>query len=96
MSKSILQEASEIRGGSRNADYGDAVQNFERISQMAQLMTGRTILPEDCVAVMIAVKLCREAYNHKRDNLVDLCGYADIMELIKESNTKNEGGTTND
>ena len=86
--KSILQEAAEIRSGSRNADYGDAVKNFERISAMASLMVGKEITEEQCCAVLMAVKLCREAYNHKRDNLVDLCGYADIMELIKES--KNE------
>lgn len=82
--KSILEEASEIRKGSRNSDYGDATENFKRIAQMASLITGTKITPKQCVAVQIAVKLSREAYKHKRDNLVDLCGYADIMQEICE------------
>lgn len=83
--KSILQEAEEIRQGSRNSDYGDAVDNFKRIAQMASLITGTELTPKQCVAVHIATKLSREAYRHKRDNLVDLCGYADIMQEVCES-----------
>lgn len=86
--KSILQEAEEIRKGSRNSDYGDAVENFKRIAQMASLITGTELTPKQCVAVQIATKLSREAYRHKRDNLVDLCGYADIMQEVCESEGK--------
>lgn len=86
--KSILKEAEEIRQGSRNSDYGDAVDNFKRIAQMASLITGTELTPKQCVAVHIATKLSREAYRHKRDNLVDLCGYADIMQEINEKEDK--------
>lgn len=83
--KSILEEAAEIRSGSRNADYGDAAENFKRIAQIASLITGQVVDPKTCVAVHIATKLSREAHRHKRDNLVDLCGYADILQRIHES-----------
>lgn len=85
--KSILEEASEIRSGSRNSDYGEATENFKRIAQMASLITGSELTPKQCVAVHIATKLSREAYRHKRDNLVDLCGYADILQQINEKET---------
>ena len=85
MDLSILNEATEILGGSRNSDYGDYVKNFEKISEITELLTGRSILAEDCVAVLIAVKLVRESYKHKRDNLVDLCGYAQIWNDVKVS-----------
>ena len=82
--KSILAEAAEIRAGSRMADYGDAVENFENISRIVTLISGVEVAPDICCMVHIATKLSRERHNHKRDNLVDLCGYAEILHLIRE------------
>lgn len=88
--RSILDEAKDIRSNSRQSDYGDAVVNFENISKMASLITGKELSPYDCVAVQIAVKLCRQGFHKKRDNMVDLAGYADIMQLIVDKeNVKN-------
>lgn len=84
---SVLTEAAEIRAGVRAADYGDAVENFKVISDIASLLTGIRITAEECCIVHIATKLARERHKHKRDNLVDLCGYADILHIIKESKT---------
>ena len=88
--KSILAEAEDIVNGSRQSDYGDANESFSRIATIASVMTGKELAPEDCCAVMMAVKLVRESFNHKRDNLVDLCGYAHIMNEIRESEKKGE------
>lgn len=82
--KSILEEAIEVRSGDRNADYGDAVENFNRIAEIYQAITGECLSPDKCCMVHIATKLSRERHNHKRDNLVDLCGYADILHRIRE------------
>ena len=82
--KSILSEAEEIVNGSRHSDYGDARESFGRIATIASVMTGKELAPEDCCAVLMAVKLVRESFNHKRDNLVDLCGYAELMNRLKE------------
>lgn len=86
--KSILAEAEDIVNGSRQSDYGDARESFSRIATIASVMTGKELSPEDCCAVMMAVKLVRESFAHKRDNLVDLCGYAHIMNEINDR--KNE------
>lgn len=83
--KSILAEAAEIRAGVRAVDYGDAVENFKLIAEIATLLVGVKITPEECCIVLMATKLARERCKHKRDNLVDLCGYADILYLIRES-----------
>ena len=88
--KSILSEAEEIVNGSRHSDYGDAKESFSRVATIASVMTGKELAPEDCCAVLMAVKLVRESFNHKRDNLVDLCGYALIMNEIVESEKKEE------
>ena len=81
---SILEEAQEILEGDRDSDYGDPVANFNRISRIASSILDYTISPEECVVVMMAVKLSREQYKHKRDNLVDLVAYTEIYNRIKE------------
>lgn len=83
--KSILSEAEEIVNGSRHSDYGDAANNFHRIANVVNSMYPQlNINAQQCCAVLMAVKLIREGFRHKRDNLVDLCGYAHIMNEIND------------
>ncbi len=83
--ESILSEAERIVNGERQADYSDPVKNFEHIARIASAILNKEITPEECCIVMIAVKHAREQYKHKRDNLVDLVGYQEILHRIKES-----------
>ena len=82
--ESILSEAERIVNGERQADYSDPVENFKHISAIASSISKKSLSPTDCAIVMIAVKLARENYKHKRDNLVDLAGYVEILHRIKE------------
>lgn len=84
--KSILSEAESILGGDRQSDYSDPVKNFDSIAKLASMLNGRDITDIECCNVMIAVKLIRERYKHKRDNLVDLCGYAEILNRLEDNN----------
>ena len=81
--ESVLQEAQRILHGDRDADYGDPVENFKNISKIAKFL-GVEISPADCCKVMLAVKIAREGYKSKRDNLVDFAAYADILNQIIE------------
>ncbi len=83
--ESILQEADRILNGDRDADYGDPVENFKRISRIASAILNKDITDEECCVVMLAVKLARENYKHKRDNVVDGVAYMEILSRIKES-----------
>jgi hypothetical protein len=83
--ESILSEAERIVNGDRQADYSDPVENFKRIAEIASAISKKELSPTTCAIVMIAVKLARESYKHKRDNLVDLAGYVEILHRIKES-----------
>ena len=85
---SILLEADKIVNGERQTDYSDPVQNFKHISNIASVILGKELTPEDCCVVLMAVKLARESYKHKRDKLVDLAGYTEIFNRIKENNKK--------
>ena len=83
--ESILSEAERIVNGDRQADYSDPVANFKRIAEIASAIMAKDITAEECCIVMIAVKLARENFRHKRDNLVDLAGYVEILHRIKEN-----------
>lgn len=82
--ESILSEAERIVNGDRQADYSDPVANFKHISEIASAISKEELSPTTCCIVMIAVKLARENYKHKRDNLVDLAGYVEILNRIKD------------
>lgn len=82
--ESTLSEAERIVNGDRQADYSDPVANFNRIAYIASAIMAKDITAEECCIVMIAVKLAREEYKHKRDNLVDLAGYVEILHRIKD------------
>ena len=82
--QNILQEANSIVRGDRQADYGDTVANFKHIANIASAIRKKEFTAEDCCVVLMAVKLAREQFKHKRDNLVDLAGYTEILNQIKE------------
>lgn len=86
----ILNKASHIIYESKK-DYGTIEENFSNLAQIASILTGKDLTPEDCCKVLIALKLARESHKHKEDNLIDLCGYAEILnQIIDLSENKNE------
>ena len=84
MMESILAEADRIINGPRNDDYGNARTDYTRTVALFNLITGRDVSAEEGVMFMICVKLSREGHKHKRDNLVDLCGYAELLNQMEE------------
>jgi hypothetical protein len=91
--ESILKEAERIVNGERANDYGSAEESFNKIASLTNLllneneiiaMTDGYITNTVACKVLIAVKLVRESNKHKRDNLVDLCGYAELLDRLEE------------
>jgi len=78
----ILEEALSITRGSRNASYGPPDQDFRRTAGMwsalfaAKLREGEAFEPRDVALAMILLKTSRETHQRKRDNWVDIAGYA--------------------
>ena len=77
----ILRSAAVMVTGERQDDYGTPENNFERIanlwnSYLDRRLDGR-ISRVDVAAMMALLKIARIASGHgKRDNWVDLAGYA--------------------
>jgi hypothetical protein len=80
---SILQIAEQLVNGERAKNYGPPAINFKRIADISSHIIGREITPEECVKVLMAVKLARliESPTH-RDSIIDLAGYAWVLDRV--------------
>lgn len=90
---SILTEAESIVNGARASDYGSALESFSRIGKATELLLNdldRELLKQGVInastacKLLMAVKIVRESHKHKRDNLVDLCGYSELLNRLYE------------
>jgi hypothetical protein len=78
----ILDKAARITRGDRQASYGPPDQDFRRTAGMwsalfgCKLKDGVTFEPRDVALAMILLKTSRETHQRKRDNWVDIAGYA--------------------
>ncbi|MBN2448155.1 MAG: DUF4406 domain-containing protein [Phycisphaerae bacterium] len=85
---SILDCARALTDGNRQADYGHPRDDFERTASMwtgilrSKLTAEQRITADEIPLCMIAVKLARQAHRHKRDNLVDIAGYARTAAMV--------------
>lgn len=76
--KEILETAAKCVVGDREEDYGSPEQNFDRIAALYSIYLGiADITAKDVAAMLALLKIARIASGHaKRDNWVDLAGYA--------------------
>lgn len=82
--QSITDEAHKAVFGDRNSDYGHPLDDFGRTARIWSAILGCHVEPEQVGLCMIAVKISRECNKPKRDNLVDIAGYAETVEWVKD------------
>lgn len=80
--QTIFDEAQNIIAGARQNEYGRADQSFTNIAKVWSAILKVDVSPEQVALCMAGLKLVRESYAHKRDNLVDAIGYVGLLELI--------------
>lgn len=74
----ILKKANQIineRSEEKERQYGDFIEGMKKTSKMASIMSNKEITTNDVYNVLIALKLSRQSYNHKEDNLLDAVAY---------------------
>jgi DNA-binding protein H-NS len=89
----ILEKANEIvflRSEEKERQYGPFTEGMHRASKIASGMTGKEITTEDMFKCMVALKLSRESYNHKYDNILDAICYLAAYQQTKTEKEKNE------
>jgi len=88
MEDTILDEAAKLVDGERNVDYGDPIDNMTQIADLWNTYIGLAgdiaINARDVTMMMILIKVARDTTSHKRDNLIDIAGYARVAERLNE------------
>jgi hypothetical protein len=74
----ILEKANEIvnlRSEEKERMYGPFEEGMERAALILSGMLGYEVTGDVMYKAMIALKLSRQSYNHKEDNLLDAVAY---------------------
>jgi len=82
----ILQKADQIineRSEEKEREYGSFSEGMERAAVIASAATGKKITADDMYMCMVALKLSRQSYNHKEDNLLDAVAYLAALNNYK-------------
>lgn len=80
----VLVEALRLTSGDRQASYGPPDQDFRRTAAMWTALFGHDFAPKDVALAMILLKTSRQIHQRKRDNWVDIAGYARCGSICDE------------
>lgn len=83
----IATQASTLVLGDRNDSYGGPAEDFKRVSETwSGLIRDKLKAPltsQECIMMMIALKLCREIHKPKEDTRVDIIGYTLCLDWVE-------------
>ena len=99
LKETVLQEAHRLVNGPRQKDYGHPFDDYTCTSGMFNCYLQKKygynyenfkgISAADNIVLMQLVKISREANQAKRDNMVDLAGYAECLWRVRVRETEN-------
>lgn len=84
----ILDTTKTVINGKRNDSYGNPENSFTAIADIWNWWINNkyisrnlpvVLTQEDSTMMMALMKIAREVNQHKKDNLVDLCGYIGLL-----------------
>jgi hypothetical protein len=78
----ITLEAHRIVNGGRQDAYGHPFHDFNRIASLWSAVLGSKVTAQQVALCMIQVKVSRECNKPKRDNAVDIAGYAEALDMV--------------
>lgn len=81
--RSLLLDAHVVLHGDRAEAYGHPADNLGRTARLWTELLGVPVTAEQVALCLIAVKLSRHVHQPKRDNLLDIAGYAEAADLCR-------------
>ena len=87
----ILEKANEIvnvRSEEKERMYGPFEEGMENAAKILSGMTNINVDATFMYKALVALKLSREAYNHKEDNLLDAVAYLGSLNNYHENKSK--------
>jgi hypothetical protein len=81
--ETVCQEADRLVAHDRQSAYGHPFDNFTHTGKLwAPILGLDKVTPEQVGLCMIQLKISRECFKHKTDDLVDICGYSKCLEMV--------------
>lgn len=77
----ILEEALTITQGDRQEDYGDCKVEMDKVATLWSVIFDTEVDANQVALAMVALKITRQLNKSKRDNWVDIAGYARVGHL---------------
>lgn len=81
----LIDEAVRLVNTDRQKTYDHPFDNFSRIGLIWSAILDKEITPEQVALCMVGVKLAREAYAPKDDNIIDGVGYFLTLAKVREA-----------
>lgn len=95
MTQSVLDEARRLVHGARSADYGHPLDNHVTTAELFSAYLDRKygssaceIDADDVCWFNVLQKCSRDADTPKRDNLVDVAGYAENLQIVRDERAR--------
>lgn len=85
ITEDILEEALRITTGARQIAYGSPDKNLAHTAKLWNALFGWEVSASQVAMAMILLKLSRETNQPKRDNPVDIAGYARALHICNEA-----------
>lgn len=77
--KSALEKAQDV-ARVRQEEYGTPLNNMAMTAKLWSPILGIEVTPQQVAICMILLKISRETHLHQDDNIVDIAGYANMLE----------------
>jgi hypothetical protein len=89
----VAAEALKIVYGDRKEAYGNPLIQARRVCLIWEAILGIKVTPKQFELCMLGLKISREINKEQRDNLVDMCGYALVLEQVYDLLKEGESST---
>jgi hypothetical protein len=80
----LLAEADRLVATDRQDSYGHPFDMCSRVAGLWSVLFAKEISAEDVAMAMVLMKVAREMNTPKRDNAVDIAGYAKVLAMIHD------------
>jgi hypothetical protein len=85
----IMKEAAKLVSHDRQSQYGHPVEHFTDVGRIwGSILRIPDISPQKIGLMMTGLKIARESFKHKDDNLVDAIGYIKTVDIIERDLTQ--------
>jgi len=85
----MIREAIDLVNNDRQKDYDHPLDNFTRIAKIWSAVLDIDVTPEQVALCLVGVKIARQAYAPKEDNIIDGVGYFLTLAKVIEKRRTN-------